>query len=325
MTDTITLEQYYGFYTNRPFWAISKPDFNNTGTIDQFTRVLSEVVAEYEDTYYKLKFCRDGLVLFHSKFEKIDFKHILEYLNSLYIIMESDAEKWTFKNTFIIKELNNGAVLPYTMSGNEIKGVNTARLDFNTLHEYNARFLPFYIPLDYKKVDLNGTFWPNLIKHTVNSDPRIKSREGRVLKKDLFDEINRTFSQVVKNYNSITLLAQMTKSIEQFHNSRYDVSLILSWFIIESYLYKLYDAKIVKNISNDREDMSAVELLKALNQRRVLSYDLVGSIHKIRILRNDIVHNTFESETKAEDVLLSFEIIKEFIKQDIGLTLNLKF
>jgi hypothetical protein len=325
MTNEVKLEQFYGFYTNRPFWAISKPDFGNTETIQQFTQVMSEVIAEYEDTYYKLRFCRDGMILFHSKFDKLDFKHVLEYLNTLAILIESEAQRWTLKKNFSIKEINRGDVFPYTVDGLEIKGVNTARVDFGVLHDYNARFLPFYIPVDYAKLDLQGTFWPSLIKHTIISDPRIKSREGRVLSKELFDNINTTFSQVVKNYNSVTLLAQMTKSIEQFENGRYDVSLILSWFIIETYLYKLYNSKVVKSISQTEEDMSSVELLKALNQRRVLSYTLVGDIHKIRVLRNKIVHNTFESEVSPQDTLLSFEIIKEFIKQDIGLTLNLKF
>jgi hypothetical protein len=325
MSKDVQLEQYYGFYTNRPFWAISKPDFTNSEIITQFTSMMSEVVAEYEDTHYKLRFCRDGMILFHSKFPNIAFKHILEYINTLAILMESETRNWTLKKMFSIREINQGDVFPYTVDGYTIKGVNTARLDFAVLHEYNARFLPFYIPLDYKKVDLQGIFWPNLIKHTVISDPRIKSREGRVLTKDLFDSINASFSRVVTNYNSVTLLAQMTKSVEQFENARYDVALILSWFIIETYLYKLFQAKVAKSIGQKEDDMSAVELLKALHQRRVLSYDLVGDIHKVRILRNQIAHNTFESEITAQDTLLSFEIIKEFVKQDIGLSLNLKF
>ena len=325
MTQEIALEQYYGFYTNRPFWAISKPDFSITQTLLQFTPAMSEVVAEYEDTYYKLRFCRDGLVLFHSKFQNLDFKNVLEYLNALYVLIESESEKWFFGRTFTIGEINSGDVIPYTMHDKVIKGVNTSCVSFEKLHEYNARFLPFYIPVDIKKVDLNGEFWPNLIKHTIISDPRIKSREGRVLSKELFDGINTTFSQVVKNYTSVTLLAQMTKALEQFNNARYDISLILSWFVIETYLYNLYKAKVVKNISAGDEEISSVELLKVLNQRRVLSYDLVGDIHKIRILRNAIVHNTFESQTTAQDALLAFEIIKKFIAQDIGLTLNLKY
>jgi hypothetical protein len=325
MSNDVQLEQYYGFYSNRPFWAISKPDFTNSEIIPQFSTMMSEVVAEYEDTYYKLRFCRDGMVLFHSKFPNIEFKHILEYINTLSILMESETRNWTLKKMFSVQEINRGDVFPYTVDGYEVKGVNTAKVNFAMLQEYNARFLPFYIPLDYKKVDLQGTFWPNLIKHTIISDPRIKSREGRVLTKELFDNINTTFSRVVTNYNSVTLLAQMTKSVEQFENGRYDVALILSWFIIETYLYKLYQAKVVKSIGQKEDDMSSVEVLKALNQKRILSYDLVGDIHKVRILRNKIVHNTFESETTAQDTLLSFEIIKEFIKQDIGLALNLKF
>jgi hypothetical protein len=325
MNENAQLEQYYGFYTNRPFWAISKPDFTNSESIELFTSMMSEVVAEYEDTYYKLRFCRDGMILFCSKFPNIDFKHILEYLNTLNILIQSEGQNWTLKKLFTISEINRGDVFPITMDGYKIKGVNTSKINFAQMHDYNARFLPFYIPLDYKKVDLQGTFWPNLIKHTIHSDQRIRSREGRVLAKDLFDNTNATFSRIVKNYNSVTLLAQMTKSVEQFENGRYDVSLILSWFIIETYLYKLYQAKVVKSIGQKEDDVSAVDLLKALNQRRVLSYDLVGDIHKVRILRNKIVHNTFESETTAQDTLLSFEIIKEFIKQDIGLSLNLKF
>lgn len=325
MIENVQLEQYYGFYTNRPFWAISKPDFTNSEIIPQFTRMMSEVVAEYEDTYYKLRFCRDGMILFHSKFPNIAFKHILEYINTLSILMESETRNWTLKKTFNVREVNRGDIFPYTVDKYEIKGVNTSRINFAILHEYNARFLPFYIPLDYKKVDLQGTFWSNLIKHTIISDPRIKSREGRVLSKELFDNINTTFSRVVTNYNSVTLLAQMTKSVEQFENGRYDVALILSWFIIETYLYKLFQAKVVKNIGQKEDDIGAAELLKILHQRRVLSYELVGDIHKVRILRNKIAHNTFESEVAAQDTLLSFEIIKEFIKQDIGLSLNLKF
>lgn len=319
------LEQYYGFYTNRPFWAISKPDFTNTEVVRQFTQVISEIVAEYEDKYYKLRFCRDGLVLFHSKFENLNIKNILEYLNALSIIIESETQNWTLKQMFHINEINKANVIPHTYSGIELKGFNTAGLDFTTQYDYNIRFLHSYIPLEHSKVDYNTQFWPNLIKHSIFFDVRIRSRENRILGKDLLDNINSNFARVAKNYNSISLLAQITKSIEQFENGHYDIALILSWFIIETYLYKLYNSKVLKNINPTDEDLSAAELLKILQQRRVLSYSLVGEIHKIRILRNKIVHNTFESEVSPQDTLLSFEIIKEFIKQDIGLTLNLKF
>jgi hypothetical protein len=321
-----SLDQYYGFYTNKSFWAEAKPDLNNVQNITNLSNIMSEVVAEYDEQNYKMRICRDGLVLFASKYDGLPLENILEYLNTLCILFQSEAQKWLLNDYFEVQELDSGKVIPHTYSGNIIKGFNSSRMSSETLHNYNARFLPFYIPLDYKKLDINQPMWSQLLTHTVNNDPRIKSREGRVWSIEMLDGLNASFSNVVTNYVTVKLLSQLAKVVEEYKKGKFDVALVLAWFIIEGYIYRLYQNKIVQSISPEElNDISVSEALKALNQKKILAYELVGNIHEIRILRNVVVHSTLDAQTPADQVALALNIIVEFIKLDKAINLNLNY
>ncbi len=319
------LEQWYGFYTSKPFWAVTRPDFSNNALYPSFSQTMSEIVAEYEEQYYKLRICRDGFVLFSSKLQNLDFKHILEYLNAIHIILESETQKWTFAKFSSAYEINSEDVVPITMSGSIIKGMNDSRTSSTVKYLYNSRFLPSFIPLDYQKLNWNDSFWLGLIKHTVTFDPRINQREGRVLPKPLLDQVNSVLLRVMQNYTTVSLLALMSKSLEQFEQKRFDISVIMSWFIIESYIFKLYQTRVMQGLSTDFQEITSSQALKALQQRKVLAYDFIGDIHKIRVMRNDITHNTFEAQTTAQEANLALLIIQQFIRQDVAIDIELKY
>jgi hypothetical protein len=322
---TTELQQFYGFYMQKPFWTLSKPNFTETSFYQQFSGKMSEVMVEFNEQYYTLRFCRDGLIMFSSKFQNLDFTHVLEYLNALSVIIESEMEKWTFSSFTPVIELNSKHVIPHTIENTTIRSYNSSRNNSETLHQYHGRFLEYYLPLDYKKLNWNDVFWPGFIKHTVQVDARIKAREGRVLSLEQCTQINNTFKRLVSNYNSIMLLAQMTKAIDQFQNGHYDISVIMSWFIIESYIFTLYQNRVLQGLSTIEQEISSSEILKILQQRKILSYDFVGDIHKIRIMRNQITHNTFEAKTTATEALLALAIIQQFIRQDIAIDIELKY
>jgi hypothetical protein len=320
-----TLQQFYGFYTNKPFWGVAPLDLTQPTIYPDFSSRMSEVVAEFDEQYYTIRVCRDGFIMFASKFQNLDFVHVLEYLNALSVIFESENQKWNFAKFTQIYEINPQHVLPHTMSGTTIKGTNTTKVNNETMNQYNARFLEFYIPLDYKKLNWNERFWTDLIRHTVTADPRIRARAGRVVSLEQLTQINELFKRIVQNYNTITLLAQMTKSVDQYQNGHYDISVIMSWFIIESYIYKLYQTRVLQGLSAIQQELSSSEALKLLQQRKVLSYDFIGDIHKIRIMRNAITHNTFEAKTTDQEARLALAIILHFIRQDIAVDIELKY
>ena len=115
----------------------------------------------------------------------------------------------------------------------------------------------------------------------------------------------------------------MTKICEQIQVTNYAEALIFAWFIIEAYLYKLYQNKIVNNPNQDAdESISSAILIRELKQAKVISYDVGNDLHTIRIARNQAVHNTFDSEVSRQDALMALEAIKQFISRDTGITIG---
>jgi hypothetical protein len=315
------LQQYYAFYTHSLFWAGNMPDFTHPQTFENFAQTLSQVIASYDEQFYTLKICRDGCILFHSKFQNLDFSHILEYINTFVLLLSSQAHKWAFQKYIDPFELQRAHVIPHTYKGEALKGHNTSKVDATTLHTYNARFLQYYIPLDYTKIAFQDAFWLNLIKHTVISDYRIKARKGRVLPVEFFHGLNSIFAHAITNFETVTLLARLNRPLQDHAHARYDISLMQSWILLESYLYIVYKKQPAVPALTD--DTTITDILKVLQRKKVFSYDFISHIHDIRRLRNRIIHDSLSTHTTKEDSEKALLILKACILRDTGIDLTI--
>ncbi|HEX7415711.1 MAG TPA: hypothetical protein VF305_00845 [Smithellaceae bacterium] len=60
-------KNYKGFCTSRPFWAGEKPSFSILNRSEHFAKIMEEEIFSYESEVYRLKICKDGMILFRNE------------------------------------------------------------------------------------------------------------------------------------------------------------------------------------------------------------------------------------------------------------------
>lgn len=331
------MESFVGFYTSRPFWAGHAPNLQDIESVkDRFLELMSDEVFVYESSGYILKICKDGMVLFQIKemAQPLDelarpntpsdikctikrWGTYLDYLNCIYLLLDSSCITELRCAYFEISEITNRDAFTPTFKNGKFKG---GPLSFESFayHFQMGRHLSSY------RSDMPLRF-----------DPRIGSRKE--IPKIVFDTLHSDFSKAYKDYSQVRNLAMITKSLGEYKVANYSTSLILSWFVIEfglsSYWKKLLDSKNTpyenenKRISSKRmesftgRDYPISVTLNLLELFDVIDYPTFCKIDKVRKVRNDIVHN--KASCEPESCQISFDIIKQFTMKDTGINLEL--
>jgi hypothetical protein len=313
------MTKYLGFYTSRPFFVgkeIDKP-LDNTNWIEH-NRLMGEKICQYQDTKYKLIFCRDGMILFHL----VDFDQILrdkniketqftekwaiylDYLNTLYLLLDCNISKSMYDNTLFsylwITELTFRDVFPV-----EIEESNKEY--FWILKGCRERY-----KFEYNQFD--GISIPIKICDLINNDLGI----------------------IINNYRNIKILSNISKSLSEYKIANFSISLVLSWFIIEMFLKKYWDDFLnnknetfpneQKRINTDRKnylegrDYTISIISNTLELNDIISYELFKKIDRVRVIRNNIVHKNIDCSQK--DSALALEIIEQFINKEMSINIS---
>ncbi len=312
-----SITQWYGFYPSNPFWVVEKPELSQN--LLALSDKMSQIIIRKDTSFGKLQVARDGMVLCNFRFQ-LSAQDILEYLNGVNILLASRASENFFKPFIDLQEVTLQDVVYH-----EYKGEQIAKFDIETVgelvkHRYLARFLSSFLNVKSASVDTTpGSFWHKLFAHSIVTDKRISSRTDRVMPESVFDLVASDLNSGAKDFTIVQLLSALNKSMEQYTQANYDMSLIYSWFVIEAYLFKLYEkAKPGENT----EEMSSSDAIRRLKEFKAIPYQIGNDLHTIRIARNSIVHNKFDSKAQPEHAAMAIEAIKEFIKRDTGLNLS---
>ncbi|MEQ0580055.1 hypothetical protein PANTOEA_00295 [Pantoea dispersa] len=290
---------YVGSYAARPFWVGERIDIYDSNQAKLLQGIIPEFAAKHENDFFKSAICINGLMLLHiNNLAKITpniaepnqynisvnwMDEYLDYVNALQLCVESES----------IKCANSHDVQSIVTRANDIckvgmlEGVprsNSVTHTHRNSHAVVMNELNLWIS--------NGSNWPSplevngwMLPHEVVSVQAAKNALN-------------IFSLIACNKNKIRWLSYLVKSKTAYAENDYRLSLILSWFIIESSIRCLFDALISK------EKVNSAGMINFLYAEGVISEEFKQCLNDLRLIRNDLIHNP------AETVCPSNECIK---------------
>ncbi len=296
------IERFTAFYTSRPFWAGDAIDFNASDAASRFTEQMSAIVFSYDTNDFRLRICKDGMVMLHvpeleAEFETKDddklrpiedtvawWGRYLDYLNCLYLLLDSATIEVARLAYFELSEITNKDGFRVRFKDGKWGGEGIATESITSYYQM-GRFASSY---------RNDPLWDSRILHRMP------------LKKEVFDTLFATFSVVTRNVSLLKNLAAVAKSIAEYKVGNYATSLVLSWFVCESQLSTHWRAFLKasnrefpdrsKRISSDRQQIltgrdypiSVVSNLLELSDE--IPYETFKHIDTVRGYRNKVVH-----------------------------------
>jgi hypothetical protein len=337
--DTIQ-KKFVGFYSANPFWVGTKPnlDFSYlTGNqiMNKDKDLLTKVEYLWEKNGYELRFCKDGLVLL-GLFDCIDlvkdlyekakpkqseeiFKWsiYLNYLNAIYLLLDSAVIKEMNLAYFNqLREITDMDAFTITFEDGKIVGESVPHTSIASVYQMD-RMSTFYNPSSYSRF---------LMRYELNEP--------------VFKTVLSDFEKIYANYEHIKTLANITKSLSEFKIASFSTSLVLSWFVIESYLNLYWDRfleekkkngkgelrinkKRRKDVFGDTKSYPASVILNILEVSGYIETDIFNKIDDVRKYRNDIVHQNSKYVCTSHQCWEAFEIITYFVEKEMGLDLKI--
>ena len=296
------IERFTAFYASRPFWAGDAIDFNAFDAASRFTKQMSAIVFSYDTNDFRLRICKDGMVMLHvpeleAEFETEDndkprptedivawWGRYLDYLNCLYLLLDSATIEVDRLAHFELSEITNKDGFRVSFEDGKWQGGGIASESITSYYQM-GRFA-------------------GISRIEPRMDPRVLSRIP--LRKEVFDTLFATFSVVTRNVSLLKNLAAVTKGIAEYKVGNYATSLVLSWFVCESQLSAHWRAFLKasniefpdrsKRISSDRQQtltgrdypISVVSNLLELSGE--IPYETFRHIDTVRGYRNKVVH-----------------------------------
>lgn len=334
----MTKEDYIGFYPSRPFWAVTPIDLEDPTSLDKFHELMSEEVFAFEEDPFKIKICRDGMILFRYNQIKISeseqsgrgieilasrWGQYLDYLNTLYFLLDSTTCKLQNISYFNLSEITHRDAFRVGFEDNKWKGESIASESIASTYQ-TARY--------------RSSYSPGL---PLGLDSRMLGRI--VIKHNVLEETIRIFNLIKEDYKSIKMVSTIAKSLSEYKVGNYDTSLILSWFVIETVLNEEWQTYITsknidypsgkKRINYERKKYLTgrgfpVSLVSnMLEVSGVINFNLFEEIDEVRGYRNKIAHNDHAFETGASHCKLAINKAIELAlkKYSLNIAPNLSY
>ena len=296
------ISQFTGFYPSRLFWAVSKVNFSEQSYDGWFHDQMVEEVFSDERETHTIKVCRDGRVMIRiESLEAIDdqvenipieetvkrWGDYLDYLNSYYLLLDSSTIEISNLAYFSLHEITNRDAFRIRYEDGKSVGENIAAESIASVFQM-GRYLSSYrqdVPIEY--------------------DQRILMRQ--VISDDVIRHASEKFSAVVATPGLQKMLSSFAKSLSEYKVGNYETSIVLSWFITEEALSKLWQEHIEglnekfesgrRRVNRERKDfltgrdftISAISNL--LELWGILPFEQFQKVDKVRGYRNKIVHS----------------------------------
>ena len=319
---TVPPESRFGFYPHRPLWVGSPVPFPKTPALET-SRILGEVILTCKTPLTKIFVARDGLVLFAFQ-TTLPARKIQEHLNCFYLLLASHAADFTFEAFLPVEELSLADILACRYVGETLTGVELADVKPRTASFLRDRYLTTHLPIQPAKFDFSpDSFWDRLGRAAFENAPGYRARRDRVLPETVYRGAVSDYARLSSDPLFVSVLGSLPQVLGPFANKNYAESLLFAWFVIEAYLYELWREKVRGGQVGAEESVSASTLIRDLKTARVLPYEVGNDLHTVRIARNKVVHDKFRTPPEREPAALAIEALKEFIRRDVGLNLNL--
>lgn len=336
-----------GFYTSRPIWSGDPLNLDDPSIIRNFKEEMSRIEFSYEQEKFSLKAFKDGMIVlkifeleeraprFEAPTTSTDmcmwWNEYLIFINCLNLLLNSAVE-----------DVMNYLYLDLS----EITNKDAFRVDI----EENERLI-HPMPLSYAYLFLKIPNLPNFMKAFLSEtceDIQINEKEfykiisqnfsgflpdvfnSRLsIPKKVFDLVVRDFASVVDKDSLAPMIAGIAKSVSEYKVANYDLSLILSWFVIESLLTRKWEIflenknKIYgdgsKRINEEREklfdgrDYTISVISNILELSDMIPFETFNRIDVVRKYRNKVVHqdqvNKFTSKHCDMAIRLALDLL----------------
>ncbi|BBD59789.1 hypothetical protein NIES2109_25800 [Nostoc sp. HK-01] len=330
------IEHFTGFYTSRPFWAGEPPiDIKALLNIENQTQLseiqkqlydlMSAITFSYETNNFRLWICKDGMILVHIKelekeIDKIrdngDFEaesrllgQYLNYLNCLYLLLDSVLIEFKQFSYFNLSEITNRDVVRLQFEDGEYIFINTPMESIASIYQ-KERYLLTY--------------------DTITS---MYSRQS--LSKDVFDLLFAQYSIATANTSLLNNLAEVAKSLSEYKIGNYSTSLVLAWFVSESAIIRIWNKYLdssnrdypdgIRRISTERKkiltgrDYMVSVISNILELSGIIPFPTYQNINAVRGFRNKVVHGDSNFTCSAEHCQKAIELALNLTLEGTGL------
>lgn len=329
------ITQFTAFYPSRPFWAGSKVNFSDQSKEGWFHDQMMEEVFSQENDKYTIKICRDGMIMVriealeqvdgfqeHSQIEKTvkRWGEYLDYLNSFYLLLDSSTIGLARFHYFNLHEITNRDAFRIELEDGKPMVESIATESIASVFQLGRD------PSSYRP-------WM-----PIENDLRITMRQ--VIPLDVIRHTADSFATVMAKPGLAKTLASFAKSLSEFKIGNYETSVVLSWFITEAALNRLWKNHVdsmntglagdVKRINSARrnfltgQDFTISMVSNLLELWDILPRTQFQEIDAVRGFRNKIVHSHDFVPGPTESIL-AMKTAQEMINRLWGLSLTPSF
>jgi hypothetical protein len=321
--------EYYGFYTTKPFWVGEALSLENGSTCAELKERMATPALRHTNGDYVLHVCRDGMFVLRVESIERWYKEAnsdeagyselgkyLNYMNCIILLFESALAEVEGRNLFAQELTTKEVIWVEPVDG---------RFDVVATPAYSAAEAFAGVRTSPLLQDTGREYWLT---------------ERFVLRREVFDRLFEYVDRVVGDYRHVLLMAQLMKSLSEYRIPNKETSLILSWFVIETFLQKKWKHWLCsknqafedgsKRINRDRfkdltegRDYPISVVSSILELSDVISFSMYKNINYVRGIRNDIVHQEEERKCTYADCQLALQIATSFMSDELGSPLNL--
>lgn len=322
---SVAERRYLGFYAHHPFWAGTAPSQQKLSEYDDFEAVMAEIVFKRQCDQYEFAVCRDGLILLHINeiYSEIDsfgedewIGHIARLLplcvmcaNSMNLLLETAY-------------LSVANALQYTLrsiSSTDLARVITQEGKVVSV-DFNSRYERGVILFEERKdgLPLPAEHW--------HLDKRFLRRFE--LSIGALEVANEWFGRIIGDSWVIWAMQQLVDSATRFKELDYMSSLLLAWFIIESFIKEAHEKLVQAGSVTERKAngyrKTVEECVGELIDYQILNSSCRPILKSLRESRNEIIHKgnlwcTFDESRAAIKMAIDMLFARTGIKLTPGL------
>ncbi|MYM83345.1 hypothetical protein GTP44_15455 [Duganella sp. FT50W] len=285
------IHDFIGFYMQTGFWIGSCPDLSLYDEARRFTGMCAEIGYAYDCPAFMVAITIDGMVLLHHKemasnvpqmgdptqIEKALswWDEFLDYAYALQAIIESETMR---------------VAAPFGIAASEVAPDYTSTIgmidwfpvrrnwESGRVINEQLRDLEHYI----RYVSKHGEV-PSEITFSPYSWPKVKV--------STLDSAMRNFEYICAHPRVLKWLAFVTRSKVAYSKNDFAMSLLQSWFVIESVCNQLYDDSPHIHVRGNRKNVKAKHIIDLLSQDGKLAAATAHDLHEVRKVRNGLVHS----------------------------------
>lgn len=321
--DMENIADFVGFYMKTGFWVERRLDLNSYRDALRLCGPSAEIAYTYECVTFKVAITIEGMVMLHHRelaaaippmgdveyFQDalVWWDSLLDYAYALQALLESatirlegpcevNATEIIPDNTATIG-MAGWSPVSSNADGNRVIGE-----EFRDLNRYvNFVGLHGRIPQHF---DFSPYAWPEIKCSTLN----------RAIEQ---------FEYVVAHPKLLKWVAFIIRAKVAYSKNDFSMSLIHSWFIIESACKHLYESDFPDaGLRSSR--LSVAEISKILEERGRFSRVFVETLDKIRRLRNRLVHEPDCTRCSPEECRIAGQLAVDLAtyEHELELVLN---